>query len=289
MSSFLLLQQFIKNEATSISLAVDIWTAKNRHDYLGINCSFLDQKFELHEITLDIADITYFRTPYTSEHILAALDDVLSRWKIRCIEHTLHLIIKKAIKPAEILISRAKNYEDLLKKEGFLENSTKLLYIIMNFPTSWKSFSYVAKKYKKIGLTEDEQNLIRDLKSILCPFLEIAKLLREGNHYTYSLINPALLEIKNKFYLENMNTVEINFEDEELTFDKRIQIDEPIRNRQSQRITSSILANLKKPSSPVCSDEVTEYLPLEEIDLESNPFMWWKERKENFLFYTLLL
>ncbi|CAB4431218.1 unnamed protein product [Rhizophagus irregularis] len=139
-----------------------------------------------------------------------------------------------AIKPAEILISRAKNYEDLLKKEGFLEvgkkdiNSTKLLYIIMNFPTSWKSFSYVAKKYKKIGLTEDEQNLIRDLKSILCPFLEIAKLLREGNHYTYSLINPALLEIKNKFYLENMNTVEINFEDEELTFDKRIQIDEPI-------------------------------------------------------------
>ncbi|CAB4494558.1 unnamed protein product [Rhizophagus irregularis] len=316
MSSFLLLQQFIKNEATSISLAVDIWTAKNCHDYLGINCSFLDQKFELHEITLDIADITYFRAPYTSEHILGFLEEG-----------------KKNI------------------------NSTKLLYIIMNFPTYWNFSSYVTEKYEKISLTEDEQNLIRDLKSILCPFLEIAKLLREGNHYTYSLINPALLEIKDKFYLENMNTVEINFEDEELTFDKRIQIDEPVncaglidkinhtlsvaidyywkvlsepelilyslldprikrlsfistskryavedllrkkyremkstmetendidRNRQSQRIASSILANLKKPSSPVCSDEVTEYLPLEEIDLESNPFMWWKERKEKF-------
>ncbi|EXX57588.1 E2 ubiquitin-conjugating protein UBC5 [Rhizophagus irregularis DAOM 197198w] len=359
MSSFLQLQQFIKNEATSISLAVDIWTAKNRHDYLGINCSFLDQKFELHEITLDIADITYFETRYTSEHILDALDDVLSRWKIRDLIFTITTINRSDIKKA-ILDMEKTNWLGCIEHTIHLiirKNFSKLLYTIMDFPTYWDYSSSDTEEYEKIRLTQDEQNLIRDLKSILCPFLEIAKLLRKGNHYTYSLINPALLEIKNKFYLENVNTVEINFEDKELNFNTRIQIDEPVncaglidkinhtlsaaidhywkvlsdpelilyslldprikrlsfvstskryavedllrkkyremkstmetendidRNRQSQRITSSILANLKKPSSPVYSDEVTEYLLLEEIDLESNPFMWWKERKENF-------
>ncbi|CAG8745115.1 2540_t:CDS:2, partial [Rhizophagus irregularis] len=260
-----------------------------------------------------------------------------------------------AISHGQAIIHLMNCHDIYVNKYG--KNFSKLLYTIMDFPTYWDYSSSDTEEYEKIRLTQDEQNLIRDLKSILCPFLEIAKLLRKGNHYTYSLINPALLEIKNKFYLENVNTVEINFEDKELNFNTRIQIDEPVncaglidkinhtlsaaidhywkvlsdpelilyslldprikrlsfvstskryavedllrkkyremkstmetendidRNRQSQRITSSILANLKKPSSPVYSDEVTEYLLLEEIDLESNPFMWWKERKENF-------
>jgi hypothetical protein len=136
-STFLQLQRYIKNEATSISLAVDIWTAKNGQGYLGITCSFLDKKFELRDITLDIAYIKY---PHTSEHILDALEDVISRWKIRdliftittinrcnikkaildmentnwlgCIEHTLHLVIEKAMKPAELLVARVKRFKD---------------------------------------------------------------------------------------------------------------------------------------------------------------------------------
>ena len=51
-------------------------------------------------------------------------------------------------------------------------------------------------------------------------------------------------------------------------------------NKQIQRETSTILANLKKPVSS--TDEVAEYLYLEEIDLENNPFTWWKKRKEKF-------
>ncbi|GBB85276.1 hypothetical protein RclHR1_11830007 [Rhizophagus clarus] len=376
-SSFLQLHQFIKNEATSISLAVDIWTAKNRQSYLGIVCSFLDQKFKSHEIALDIAHVNHPHT--TSKHILDSLKDVLSRWKINdliftitttnksnikeailnmektnwisCIEHTLHLVIEKAMKPAEILIARAKHYKDFLFSiEGEKNiNSEKLLFTIMNLPTDWDHI--FDKKYEKIRLTQDEQKFIQDLKLILRPFLEITELVREGT--TYSLLNPALLEIKNTFHSGNMNKVEINFEDEGPTFN-RIQIDKAVnctglidkikltlyaaidhywkdlsdpklilyslldprikrlsfisdeeRNtvkdllhkryremntimevgnntniyRQSQK--KSILANLKKSISPTFA-EVTEYLDQEEIDLESNPFTWWKERKEKF-------
>ncbi|CAG8716763.1 23153_t:CDS:2 [Rhizophagus irregularis] len=245
--------------------------------------------------------------------------------------------------------------ELMIVDSQFISDSANLLYTIMKFPTYWKSYS-LAEKYEKIRLTQDELKLIQDLKSLLGPFLEITEILREGAYCTYSLINPALLEIKNKFCSESVTTVEINFEDEESTFDKRIQIDEPVncdglidkiklsfsaaidnywrdisdpklilyslfdprikrlsfvsdpkvnavkdllyekyremetiieadnhihKYKQSQKRTSSILANLKKPVPPTCA-EITEYWDQEEIDLESNPFTWWKERKEKF-------
>ncbi|GBC41325.2 ubiquitin-conjugating enzyme [Rhizophagus irregularis DAOM 181602=DAOM 197198] len=393
-SSFSQLQQYIKKEATSISLAVDIWTAKNNQGYLGITCSFLDQKCELREVTLDVA---YVRYPHTSKHILDALEDVISRWKIRdliftittnnesnikkailnmekvnwlgCTAHTLQLVIEKAMKPAEILIARAKHYADCLEHNEFLEenkekiNPSELLHTIMNLSTCWDPHILIRKDFRKceqIMLSHDEQRSIQNLQSILKPFLEITELLREGIHCTYSLINPALLNIKNKkFCSENvntMNTMEIDSEDEEFTFDERIQIVEsanctelideikfflsaaidhywkdlsdpklilfslldprikrlsfisgPERSvvkdllyekyiemetnieadnhihkyKQSQKRTSSILANLKKPVRSMGA-EVIEYLDQEEIGLENSPFTWWKERKEKF-------
>ena len=145
-SSFPKLQQLIKNEASSISLTIDLWTAKNHQGYLGITCSFLDQKFELREITLDVAYVKY---PHTAEYVLDALEDILARWKIQdlvftvttnnknnlkkavldmekakwlgCIANTLQLVIEKGMKPAEVLIARAKHYADCLKHDEFLE------------------------------------------------------------------------------------------------------------------------------------------------------------------------
>jgi hypothetical protein len=43
----------------------------------------------------------------------------------------------------------------------------------------------------------------------------------------------------------------------------------------------SVFVNLKKKASPA-NDEVGTYLLLEEIDLQSNPFTWWYERREKF-------
>src|SRR3989337_2578838 len=51
---------------TSVSLTLDLWTARSNHGYLGITCSYLDQKYNLHEITLTLS---YVRYPHTAKHI----------------------------------------------------------------------------------------------------------------------------------------------------------------------------------------------------------------------------
>src|SRR6266496_3661835 len=104
----------------------------------------------------------------------------------------------------------------------------------MNFPTEWDSNILAEKDYRKlekIKLDQSEQKSIKRLKSILNPFLEITELLKGSSYGTYSLMNPALLEIKNNFHSEGVDMVEINFEDKESSFDnnsKRIPIDEPV-------------------------------------------------------------
>jgi len=64
-----------------------------------------------------------------------------------------------------------------------------------------------------------------------------------------------------------------------------------MQNSTSQSIQSTrspvrkknltILAGLKKPPRQ-SRDEIVEYLQLEEIDLESDPFIWWYNQQEKF-------
>ena len=135
--SFPKLKQLIQTQATSISLTMDLWTARSRQGYLGITCSYFDPNFQLKEFTLDVA---YMRYPHTAENILSVLEEVLASWGLRnlvfnittdsgsnmkkavnnmdgvnwlrCTAHTLQLVIGKGMKPAEILIARVKRLID---------------------------------------------------------------------------------------------------------------------------------------------------------------------------------
>jgi hypothetical protein len=154
--SFPKLQQIIKDQAKSVSLTLDFWTAKNRQGFLGITCSFLNNSFELKEFTLDIA---YVRYPHTSLHILETLEQILNEWKIRelvfavttdngsnvkkaildmknvnwlgCTAHTLQLVIGKGLKLAEVLIARAKRLIDFFLRP---KQSERLEDIQQKFP-----------------------------------------------------------------------------------------------------------------------------------------------------------
>jgi hypothetical protein len=55
-----------------------------------------------------------------------------------------------------------------------------------------------------------------------------------------------------------------------------IQSTSPVKKKKL-----TILAGLKKPSTQ-SRDEIAEYLQLEEIDLEGDPFIWWYNRQEKF-------
>jgi hypothetical protein len=118
---------------TSVSLTLDLWTARSHHGYLGITCSYLDQQYDLHEITLTLS---YMRYPHTAEHIKDSIEEVLGKWNLRskvhsittdngsnvkksvknmkgiewhpCVSHTLQLVIGKGLLPVKRLILRVK-------------------------------------------------------------------------------------------------------------------------------------------------------------------------------------
>jgi hypothetical protein len=126
---------------TSVSLTLDLWTARNQYGFLGITCSYIDQQYKLHEITLTLSNIRY---PHTAEHIRDSIEDVLNNWNLQskvhsittdngsnvkkcvkdmrgiewhpCASHTLQLVIGKGLIPVKKLISRVKRLIDFFSK-----------------------------------------------------------------------------------------------------------------------------------------------------------------------------
>jgi hypothetical protein len=138
---------------TSVSLTLDLWTARSHHGYLGITCSYLDQQYNLNEITLTLS---YIRYPHTSEHIKESINEVLDNWNLQlkvhsittdngsnmkkciksmrnikwnpCASYTLQLVIGKGLLPVKKLILRVKrliNFFSRPKQAERLENIQK--------------------------------------------------------------------------------------------------------------------------------------------------------------------
>ena len=178
------LKTLMKNEATSVSLTLDLWTSKSRQGYLGITCTFINSQWKLKELTLTIE---YIRYPHTAEHILETLESVLEEWEIRdkvytittdngsnvkkainnmrgvkwlgCVAHTLHLVVGKGMIPAQVLIMRAKRLIDFFMRP----KQSERLEIIQ------KKFSDIAKNSNKEinidGLEEEDEEVYNLLKN----------------------------------------------------------------------------------------------------------------------------
>ncbi|GBB89806.1 hypothetical protein RclHR1_16600002 [Rhizophagus clarus] len=174
----------MKNEATSVSLTLDLWTSKSRQGYLGITCTFINSQWKLKELTLTIE---YIRYPHTAEHILETLESVLEEWEIRdkvytittdngsnvkkainnmrgvkwlgCVAHTLHLVVGKGMIPAQVLIMRAKRLIDFFMRS----KQSERLEIIQ------KKISDIAKNSNKEinidGLEEEDEEVYNLLKN----------------------------------------------------------------------------------------------------------------------------
>ena len=125
----------------SVSLTLDLWTARNNHGFLGITCSYLDQQYNLHEIALTLS---YVRFPHTAENIQDSIIETLDKWKLRskvhsittdngsnvkkcvknldgiewhpCASHTLQLVVGKSLLPVKKLISRVKRLTNFFSR-----------------------------------------------------------------------------------------------------------------------------------------------------------------------------
>ena len=49
----------INDDAKSVSITTDMWTARNGQGYIGVTCSYIDAKFNLNEITLTVNYVRY--------------------------------------------------------------------------------------------------------------------------------------------------------------------------------------------------------------------------------------
>lgn len=101
-----------------------------------------------------------------------------------------------------------------------------------------------------------------------------------------ALLDPRMKDLEFASDSERLATRELlKKEYEELKFqDQNNNSSFITANEESDKKDKSaflVFANLKKKISPA-NDEVGTYLLLEEIDLESNPFTWWHERREKF-------
>jgi len=127
------LKEILSNNIITCSLTCDLWTGRNRMEYLGVTCSFIDNDFQLVELVLTIMYMPY---PHTGEAIAEILNYIIDDWKltnkvftittdngsnmikamkfmpnivrIPCTAHTLQCAIGKGLVDAEPLIARAK-------------------------------------------------------------------------------------------------------------------------------------------------------------------------------------
>ena len=138
----------------SYSITTDLWTAWSRSRYIGVTCSFIDNNFNICEAILAVQYVLY---SHTSENICKVLRDIISNWnltgkvftmttnnsfnmvkarklmneliRLSCAIHTLQLIVRKRLVPAEVLIARTKR---LINFFTTLKQTEKLLDIQKN-------------------------------------------------------------------------------------------------------------------------------------------------------------
>ncbi|GBC39634.2 zinc finger BED domain-containing protein RICESLEEPER 2-like [Rhizophagus irregularis DAOM 181602=DAOM 197198] len=142
-------QQYIHENAASVSLTCDLWTSRSKQGFLGVTCHFITPDFEIREITLAIQYLEY---PHTGNAIQqAAITDVETWWSSTYIVWERLIALKPYI---DIVISFLNVSKDNNAKED-------------------------AKRLNKINLTNNEWDIIRDLLEILGPFAELTEILEE--------------------------------------------------------------------------------------------------------------
>ncbi|XP_059415495.1 uncharacterized protein LOC132151405 [Carassius carassius] len=63
-----------------LSVAIDIWTSRRGHSFLGIVASFIDENFKCHTVLLSCEQI---QAHHTAKHIYEKYEEVLRRWNVQ--------------------------------------------------------------------------------------------------------------------------------------------------------------------------------------------------------------
>jgi len=80
------LSSLLRSSVTSIHLTTDLWTAKYRHDYLGVTVTWLSSDFKFQEALLSCEHLPY---PHTGEVISEELFRIICEWRLETMVFTI--------------------------------------------------------------------------------------------------------------------------------------------------------------------------------------------------------
>ena len=77
----------LNSEATQPCITLDLWSAKNGTSIIGVTGHWINDKWELKRIALDISELS---SPHTGQKIADAVRAVLEKWNISSVVATVH-------------------------------------------------------------------------------------------------------------------------------------------------------------------------------------------------------
>ncbi|XP_072400709.1 zinc finger BED domain-containing protein 4-like [Diabrotica undecimpunctata] len=166
--------------AESVTITTDMWSSRNSDSFIGVTAHFINDKFELESILLEVC---LFEGSHTSVNLANELRRVITEWDLHnkifivitdnaanvkkaileelqlkhlgCLAHTINLIAQDGLKVIESLIEKVKLVVSLFKRSNLAkekldwyqkQNGKDPKKLIQAVPTRWNSVYYMLER-----------------------------------------------------------------------------------------------------------------------------------------------
>ncbi|CAG8497805.1 299_t:CDS:2, partial [Racocetra persica] len=204
--------QNLVNIAESVSLTMDFWSSKAKHEYLGITATWVTSDFEIKDNLKNhiILITTDSRANMVSTFPLLNQKDGCEKIKrLPCVAHTIQLAIRKGLASAEILVVHVKRIihffqtqkqlerlKEVQKRLGYTDVIDAITQLQTDLYTSIdREIKKDSSKLKRILLSDEEWELIDQLIDLLMPFEEMTREFSGNTYVTLSRVIPKVKEI----------------------------------------------------------------------------------------------
>ncbi|CAB5350312.1 unnamed protein product [Rhizophagus irregularis] len=259
----------IGKEAKSVALTADLWTGRNHKGFLGITCSYLDADFIFKEVILAIEYIQKehpslanneegdepIDASKTSKY-LNAIADVSTR----CSMNPTIIEIMKWVRPSS-------------------SNNGLTVIDVDRINDAFGEVSELEKD-REINTPVDTYDLLDQIKKILYGALIHYFNPTSSEALLAALLDPRFKNLHLFTQIQKQDAIdELQNRYNKMKLEQSTTSTTPPAQPRKKR---SLFYAFTKSSTSTAENEVNEYLALDEIPFESDPYAWWNDRKEKF-------
>lgn len=174
----------VLKHAKSVTLTTDCWTSINNDGFIAVTVHFIDDKFEVKSVLLEVGPCD---VNHTSENLADELRRITTEWGVEnkillgmsdnaanikkaisenlrwrhlgCVAHTINLIVKDALVPVEPLVAKVSAIVSHFKRSTVAktkldfyqtQNDKQPKKLIQSVATRWNSVFYMLKRIKEL-------------------------------------------------------------------------------------------------------------------------------------------